>query len=174
MKASTQNTIKYNSLFENGLMHIAKNEWSRTYKLGDVAYISANQEEKIDVIDTHAEALNSLDAGSTYQLLVINRRIEENVVEQIKYDEVGDGFDDFRREYKGLKDLEEQMNVIQEESDILIAKIDSVLEKYKSKEITKNAFEEKIDRLKSEKVIQSEERSQSPKKELSSDKEANL
>ena len=59
LKASTQNTIKYNSLFENGLMHIAKNEWSRTYRLGDVAYISANQEEKIDVIDTHAEALNS-------------------------------------------------------------------------------------------------------------------
>lgn len=102
MKASTQNTIKYNSLFENGLMHIAKNEWSRTYRLGDVAYISANQEEKIDVIDTHAEALNSLDAGSTYQLLVINRRIEENVVEQIKYDEVGDGFDDFRREYNEI------------------------------------------------------------------------
>lgn len=174
MKASTQNTIKYNSLFENGLMHIAKNEWSRTYKLGDVAYISANQEEKIDVIDTHVEALNSLDAASTYQLLVINRRIEENVVEQIKYDEVGDGFDDFRREYKGLKDLEEQMNVIQEESEILIAKIDSVLEKNKTKGITKNAFEEKINRLKSEKVIQSEERSQSPKKELSSDKEANL
>ena len=102
LKASTQNTIKYNSLFENGLMHIAKNEWSRTYRLGDVAYISANQEEKIDVIDTHAEALNSLDAGSTYQLLVINRRIEENVVEQIKYEEVGDGYDDFRREYNEI------------------------------------------------------------------------
>ena len=27
LKASTQNTIKYNSLFESGLMHIAKNEW---------------------------------------------------------------------------------------------------------------------------------------------------
>ena len=102
LKASTQNTIKYNSLFESGLMHIAKNEWSRTYRLGDVAYLSANQEEKIDVIDTHAEALNSLDAGSTYQLLVINRKIEDNAVDQIKYDEVGDGFDDFRREYNEI------------------------------------------------------------------------
>ena len=75
---------------------------------------------------------------------------------------------------EGLKDLEEQINIVQKEANILITKIDTVLEKYKSKEITKNAFEEKIDRLKSEKVIQSEERSQSPKKELSSDKEANL
>ena len=44
LKASTQNTIKYNSLFENGLMYIAKNEWSRTYRLGDVAYVSASQD----------------------------------------------------------------------------------------------------------------------------------
>lgn len=102
VKATTQNTICYTSLFENGLMHIAKEEWSRTYKLGDVAYISATQEDKIDVIETHAEALNSLDSGTTFQLLVINRKIEDNIVDKIKYTEVGDGFDNFRREYNEL------------------------------------------------------------------------
>lgn len=102
LKASTQNTIKYNSMYENGLLHVAKDKWSRTYRLGDVAYLSANQEEKIDVIDTHAEALNSLDSGSTFQLLVINRKIEDNTVERIKYEEVGDGFDNFRKEYNDM------------------------------------------------------------------------
>lgn len=102
LKASTQNTIKYNSLYENGLLHVAKDKWSRTYRLGDVAYLSANQEEKIDVIDTHAEALNSLDSGTTFQLLVINRKIEDNTVERIKYEEVGDGFDNFRKEYNDM------------------------------------------------------------------------
>lgn len=102
LKASTQNTIKYNSLYENGLLYVAKDKWSRTYRLGDVAYLSANQEEKIDVIDTHAEALNSLDSGSTFQLLVINRKIEDNTVERIKYEEVGDGFDNFRKEYNDM------------------------------------------------------------------------
>lgn len=102
LKASTQNTIKYSSLYENGLLHVAKDKWSRTYRLGDVAYLSANQEEKIDVIDTHAEALNSLDSGSTFQLLVINRKIEDNTVERIKYEEVGDGFDNFRKEYNDM------------------------------------------------------------------------
>lgn len=102
LKASTQNTIKYNSLYENGLLHVAKDKWSRTYRLGDVAYLSANQEEKIDVIDTHAEALNSLDSGATFQLLVINRKIEDNTVERIKYEEVGDGFDNFRKEYNDI------------------------------------------------------------------------
>ena len=102
LKASTQNTIKYNSLYENGLLHVAKDKWSRTYRLGDVAYLSANQEEKIDVIDTHAEALNSLDSGTAFQLLVINRKIEDNTVERIKYEEVGDGFDNFRKEYNDM------------------------------------------------------------------------
>ena len=102
LKASTQNTIKYNNLYENGLLHVARNKWSRTYRLGDVAYLSANQDEKIDVIDTHAEALNSLDSGSTFQLLVINRKIEDNTVERIKYEEVGDGFDNFRKEYNDM------------------------------------------------------------------------
>lgn len=102
MKASTQNTIQYTSLHENGLMHVAKDEWSRTYRLGDMAYLSANQDEKNDVIDTHAEALNSLDPGSNFQLLVINRKIEDNTVERIKYDEVGDGFDWARLEYNDM------------------------------------------------------------------------
>lgn len=102
LRASTQNTIKYNSLFENGLMHIAKNEWSRTYRLGDVAYVSSSQDEKIDVIDTHAEALNSLDAGSVYQLLVINRRIDDNAIENIKFTQEHDEFDKFRNEYNDI------------------------------------------------------------------------
>lgn len=104
LKASTQNSIKYNSLFEDGLMHIAKNEWSRTYRLGDVAYVSSSEDEKMDVIDTYAEALNSLDAGSVFQLLVINRRIDDHSIEVIKFEEQGDGFDQFRHEYNDIID----------------------------------------------------------------------
>lgn len=82
MKASTQNSIFFTSLHENGLMHLAKNDWSRTYRLGDVAYTSANKEDKVEVIDTYAEALNSLDAGNNFQLLVLNKRIETNALEE--------------------------------------------------------------------------------------------
>ena len=35
LKASTQNTIKYTSLFEDGLMHIVDEEYSKTWELGD-------------------------------------------------------------------------------------------------------------------------------------------
>lgn len=102
LKASTQQAIQFNNLFENGLMHIAKSEWSRTYRLGDVAYLSSTLEDKLDVIETHADALNTLDAGNTFQLLVINRRIEDHTIDKIKYEETGDGFDEFRQEYNDM------------------------------------------------------------------------
>lgn len=102
MKASTQNAIWYTSLFENGLMHVTGKEWSRTYRLGDVAYSAAGEEDKLLVIDTYAEALNSLDSSSSYQLLVINRRLSEETVNKILFEPTGDGFDDYRHEYNDM------------------------------------------------------------------------
>ena len=105
LKKSTQNTIKYTSLFEDGLMHITGRESSRTYALGDANYITASDDEKSDIIDYYADALNVLDSDNTYQLTVINRPLPDNAVEQISYDRVNDGFNDYRDEYnKIIKD----------------------------------------------------------------------
>ena len=105
LKKSTQNTIKYTSLFEDGLMHITGREFSRTYALGDANYITASDDEKSDIIDYYADSLNVLDSDNTYQLTVINRPLPDNAVEQISYDRVNDGFNDYRDEYnKIIKD----------------------------------------------------------------------
>lgn len=102
LKPSTQNAIFFTSLKENGLMHISGDRWSRSYRLGDVAYTSANDEDKIDVIDTYAEALNSLDAENNFQLLVLNKRQEHSALDQIVYEATGDGFDHYREEYNDI------------------------------------------------------------------------
>lgn len=101
-KPSTQSSIFYDSLFENGLMHIARDRWSRTYRLGDTGYSSATDDDKITVIDTYAEALNSLDVGNTMQLLVINRRVENSAISKILYEMAGDQDDDLREEYNKI------------------------------------------------------------------------
>lgn len=74
---------------------------------------------------------------------------------------------------EGLSDLEAQIKIVQKEADSLISRIDKALEKYQTKELTKDAFQEKLDRLKN----QSKEKAQAkeaPKKEQKSDKEMNL
>lgn len=81
---------------------------------------------------------------------------------------------------EGLSDLEGQIKIVQKEANSLITKIDTVLEKYQSKEITKDAFQQKLDRLKNkepEKVTKLEEKEkakESSKKEKKSDNEMSL
>ena len=81
---------------------------------------------------------------------------------------------------EGLSDLEAQIKIVQKEADSLISRIDKSLEKYQSKELKKDAFQEKIDRLKNkdkEKTVEPKEKEQakdSPKKLQKSDNEMNL
>ena len=62
---------------------------------------------------------------------------------------------------RGLSDLEGQIKIVQKEADSLIARIDQALEKYQSKELTKDAFQQKLDRLKEqskEQTLESKEK----------------
>lgn len=102
MKPSIQNTIRYTSLFEDGLMHVADETYSKTYYLGDTNYITADEEEQLDVVDYYAGALNGLDSENHYQLLVLNRPIPSTLLETITYDYTGDGGDVFRQEYNDM------------------------------------------------------------------------
>ena len=75
---------------------------------------------------------------------------------------------------EGLKDLEEQVNIVQKEAESLITRIDKAIVKSKTKALSNNSFEEKISRFKSEKMVKSEHKKEKLKKEQLSDKEAGL
>lgn len=102
LKASTQNTIKYTSLFEDGLMHIVDEDYSKTWQLGDANYITGSEDEKLDIIDYYVEALNGLDSDNTYQLTILNRPVPSTLLDQITYDLEGDDRDIFRQEYNAM------------------------------------------------------------------------
>lgn len=81
---------------------------------------------------------------------------------------------------EGLSDLEAQIKIVQKEADSLISRIDKSLEKYQNKELTKDAFQEKLNRLKTkekEKSTEPKEKAQAkdePKKAQKSDNEMSL
>ena len=81
---------------------------------------------------------------------------------------------------EGLSDLEAQIKIVQKEADSLISRIDKSLEKYQNKELTKDAFQEKLKRLKTkekEKSVEPKEKAQAkdePKKAQKSDNEMSL
>ncbi|HEL1584683.1 TPA: hypothetical protein TXJ06_001420 [Streptococcus suis] len=98
LKPTTQNTLAYTSLFEEGLMHVVDNHYSMTFKLGDASYSTAEFDQQLALVETHAKAYNAIDTGSTMQMLIINKRVSEDVLEQVLYTPEGDGFDDYRME----------------------------------------------------------------------------
>lgn len=99
---TTQNTIKFKSLDEDGQLNIFGNWYSQTFRLGDIEYITAKHEDKINIIDSYADALNILEGGSIYQLLVMNKRITEEKVNSVKYTKQNDDYDIYREEYNKL------------------------------------------------------------------------
>lgn len=102
MTASTQNTLNYQWLTPDGLMTITNDTYSKTYRLGDTSYITATDDERIDVIETNADIFNSLDIDNDLQLLILNRRVESNSLKAIRYDLAQDGYDDYRQEYNTI------------------------------------------------------------------------
>ncbi|WP_425486319.1 VirB4-like conjugal transfer ATPase, CD1110 family [Lactovum miscens] len=105
---SASKNIKYTSQFENGLMHIVDNEYSKMYQLSDIDYEISTQEEQENVGIGYAEALNALDIKSRYQLLVLNQRVKSHILKDVRLPYQGDGFDNFREEMnqKAEKDFE--------------------------------------------------------------------
>lgn len=99
---TTQNTLKFINLDEDGYMQINDNLYSKTYKLGDVEYITAKHEDKINIIDSYAEALNILESGSIYQLLIMNNKITEDKLNSFKYQHQDDEYNIYRTEYNKL------------------------------------------------------------------------
>lgn len=102
MTASTQNSLNYQWLTPDGLMTITNDTYSKTYRLGDTSYITATDDERIDVIETNADIFNSLDIDNYLQLLILNRRVETTSLSAIRYDLTQDGYDDYRKEYNHM------------------------------------------------------------------------
>ncbi|WP_242359021.1 VirB4-like conjugal transfer ATPase, CD1110 family [Lactococcus petauri] len=97
-----QDRIKYTSQYEEGLMHITGEEASKMFRLGDIEYEASPEEEQLDTVCTYAEALNTLDKNSRYQLLVLNKEVKSDVLNDFLLPYQGDGFDNYRAEINDI------------------------------------------------------------------------
>ena len=97
-----QDRIKYTSQFEEGLMHITGDEASKMFRLGNIDYEASPEEEQLDTVCAYAEALSSLDKNSGYQLLVLNKEIKSDIMDQFLLPYQGDGLDNLRSEINDI------------------------------------------------------------------------
>ncbi|MCW2281205.1 hypothetical protein M2256_001663 [Lactococcus lactis] len=95
---TAQKSLKYTSQFKEGLMHIVGDEYSKMYRLGDLDYETADEEEQEQIALGCAEGLNTLDKKSRYQLLVINKAKKNSLFEEVRFPFEWDDYDVFRQE----------------------------------------------------------------------------
>lgn len=74
-KSSSQNTLRYTSLFENGLMHVVDNTYSRSFELGSANYVTALKDEQVNIISSYNDMINTLSAGSHFQLTLLVSKV---------------------------------------------------------------------------------------------------
>jgi len=145
---TVQDTIKYTSQFEEGLMHIVEDEYSKMYKLGDINYDVATEEEQLDIVMGYAEGLNSLDKHSRYQLLVINKRVQSSLLEDTLLPYEADSLDNYRQEMNDIITTQfqhDQRNFVIEKYAIFTTKSTSKKQANKSLEAISKNFQNRFD-----------------------------
>lgn len=102
-KTSSQNTLRYTSLFENGLMHVVDNTYSRSFELGSANYVTAVKDEQINIISSYNDMINTLSAGSHFQLtLVVSKVTSAEYKAKNEFTEQGDEYDTIRGELNDI------------------------------------------------------------------------
>ncbi|WP_164549975.1 VirB4-like conjugal transfer ATPase, CD1110 family [Enterococcus faecalis] len=134
---TVQDSLFYTSQFEEGLMHIVEDEYSQCYRLGEVDYEIASEENQVNTIMGYSEALNTLDKHSRYQLLVINKREEESLLDGVLLEYKGDRLDNYRQEINEI--IEKQYK--QDERNFVIEKYAIFTKKSSSKKQAKKDLE---------------------------------
>ncbi len=81
-KPTTQNTLRYATLYENeaslfetGLMHVAKNIYSQSISLQDINYMSAQIEDQLKVVKRLEQGVSALHEDNQFHLLIHNKPV---------------------------------------------------------------------------------------------------
>lgn len=102
-KTSSQNTLKYTSLFENGLMNIVDDNYSMTYELGSTNYATATIETKQTIFEKYNSMINTISDEEHLQLTILVSKVHSKEYQQKNEFELqGDDYDYLREELNHL------------------------------------------------------------------------
>ena len=98
--STTQKTIKIRSIYEKySLIETKKNHYVKIYRLGDNNYLTAMEEEQIQIYEGYRKILNSFGSNIDFAISIFNRAInEQEVSEDVLIKEAGDEWDYLRKQ----------------------------------------------------------------------------
>lgn len=115
---TVQDTIPYLAVYQNGIIEIEPGVFTKSYKLEDVNFKVATDEEQRNIFERYVDFLNTFDSDIRIQLTIFNRNIdEEHVREKILIPFKRDNLNEYREEYNTMlrdKMKEGRNNIVKE------------------------------------------------------------
>lgn len=121
---SVQDTIPYIAVYKNGIIETDPGIFTKSYRLEDVNFKIATDEEQEDIFIKYMDILNTFDSDIRMQLVLYNRNMDEkNVHDKILIPYNRDNLNEYREEYNEmLKDkMKEGRNNITKEKYITLS-----------------------------------------------------
>lgn len=123
---TVQDTIPYLAVYQNGIIETEQGVFTKSYKLEDVNFKVATDEEQENIFLRYVDFLNTFDSDIRIQLTIFNRNIdEEHVKERILIPFCRDNLNEYREEYNTMlrdKMKEGRNNIVKEKYITLTAK----------------------------------------------------
>lgn len=115
---TVQDTIPYLGMYRKGICELDPGIFSKTYKVYDANFKTATDEEQVNMFNRYMDYLNSFDSDVHLQLVIYNRAVNnENIEEHVLLPYAKDSLNAYREEYNEiLKDkMKEGRNNMQKE-----------------------------------------------------------
>lgn len=117
---TSQQTIRYRRMFEDGICEVESDFYSKSIKFSDINYQIAQREEQVEIFSRYCEFLNYFEASINLQITIQNRHIDNDDFRAqmlLPVDREQDALDCYRREYNAMlseKALQGQNSIVRE------------------------------------------------------------
>lgn len=100
---TVQDTIPYVSVYKNGIIETEPGIFTKSYKIEDVNFKIATDEEQVNIFNKYQDLLNTFDSDIRMQLVIFNRNMDErHVQDKILIPFQRDDLNEYREEYNHM------------------------------------------------------------------------
>ena len=103
VKRTTQESIPYLHVFDNGIIETSPGVFTKSYKLHDVNFKIAPDQEQVEIFNAFGQFLNSFEPTVKFQIIIQNHNTDKrSTIKAIKFDSQKDGLNKFRSELNNI------------------------------------------------------------------------
>ena len=95
---STQALIPVDMVYPDGMFLSNGGIYSKSYRFSDINFGIADSPEQMEIVKSMRDLLKSCTQNEVSQITMVNRHINRELLDKLRYKDAGDGLDGLRRE----------------------------------------------------------------------------